>query len=194
MLVNWLLVVGGAVCVLLEVVMGGFAGFDLVLIGSTVAIGGLAGLLAGSPTTGVVVAAILSLGYIALGRRWVRAHRPAAAALFADDFDGPESTFAENWSNTAPGDDVPGGTVTLSLQAAEPPAAVRANGALQIVEGGPAGDKWISTKRAFDWTPNQPGEFAHVGAMTDPRIMSDVLRRLRGEKPWTKEPAAALPE
>jgi hypothetical protein len=39
------------------------------------------------------------------------------------------------------------------------PAAVRANGMLRIIEGGPSGDKWISTKRAFDWTPDQPGEW-----------------------------------
>ena len=43
------------------------------------------------------------------------------------------------------------------------------------------------------WVPNPPGELAHVGAMTDPRILSDVLRRLRGEKPWTTQPAAPLP-
>jgi hypothetical protein len=43
------------------------------------------------------------------------------------------------------------------------------------------------------WLPNPPGEFSHVGAMTDPRILADVLRRLRGEKPWTSEPPAPLP-
>jgi hypothetical protein len=43
------------------------------------------------------------------------------------------------------------------------------------------------------WVPNVPGEFTHIGAMRDPRIMADVLRRLRGEKPWTTEPAAPLP-
>ena len=98
--------------------------------------------------------------------RWLREHRPVAGVLFSDDFDGPDATFLANWSNTAPGDDVPGGTgvVTLAVaQASSPvppaPAAVRANGTLRIIEGGPSGDKWISTKRAFDWTPNQPGEW-----------------------------------
>ena len=43
------------------------------------------------------------------------------------------------------------------------------------------------------WVTNPPGQFAHVGAMTDPRILADVVRRLRGEKPITKEPAAPLP-
>ena len=99
--------------------------------------------------------------------RWVREHRPTAAALFADDFEGPESAFAENWSNTAPGDDAPGGTaivqlVTSNATKPEPPAAVRTNGTLQIVEGGATGDKWLSTKQAFDWTPNKPGEWIQV--------------------------------
>src|SRR5437879_12465069 len=73
MLVNWVLIIGGALCVLAEVVMGGFAGFDLVLIGSAVAAGGLVGLIAGSPVAGFVAAAGLSVVYIALGRRWVQA-------------------------------------------------------------------------------------------------------------------------
>ncbi len=96
--------------------------------------------------------------------RWVREHRPTAAALFSDDFEGPEATFAENWSNIAPGDDAPGGTAVVQLitsNTTKPavPAAVRTNGTLQIVEGGVTGDKWLSTKRAFDWTPNKPGEW-----------------------------------
>src|SRR5206468_3483705 len=41
---NWVLVVAGALLVLLEVALGGFAGFDLVLIGSAFVIGGLLGL------------------------------------------------------------------------------------------------------------------------------------------------------
>lgn len=99
--------------------------------------------------------------------RWVREHRPTAAAIFSDDFDGPEAFFAENWSNTAPGDDVPGGTAVVQLLTdnatlPEPPAAVRTNGTLQLIEGGAAGDKWLSTKQSFDWTPNKPGEWIQV--------------------------------
>ncbi|MFM9962138.1 MAG: DUF1549 and DUF1553 domain-containing protein [Planctomycetaceae bacterium] len=96
--------------------------------------------------------------------RWLRENRPVAGVLFSDDFDGPELSFLANWSNTAPGDDAPGGTGTVTLAFGgdvilEAPAAVRAKGTLRIIEGGPSGDKWISTKRAFDWTPNQPGEW-----------------------------------
>ncbi|MBC7816803.1 MAG: DUF1553 domain-containing protein, partial [Planctomycetaceae bacterium] len=116
--------------------------------------------------------------------RWLREHRPVAGVLFSDDFDGPEATFLANWSNTAPGDDTPGGTgiVTLTALGAglptppkpEAPAAVRANGTLRIIEGGPIGDKWISTKRAFDWTPNQPGEWIQATFdLLDNKVNSD---------------------
>src|SRR5205814_7120526 len=50
------------------------------------------------------------------------------------------------------------------------------------------------TGRTPWWVPDRPGEFAHVGTMTDPRILADALRRLRGEKPWTTDPPASLPK
>jgi membrane protein implicated in regulation of membrane protease activity len=70
---NWVLIVVGAVLVLIEVALGGFAGFDLVLIGSAFVVGGVLGLVVGSPAIGFMVASVLCVGYIALGRRWVRA-------------------------------------------------------------------------------------------------------------------------
>ena len=96
--------------------------------------------------------------------RWVKQHRPASALLFSDNFEEPESSFAQNWSNTAPGDDAVGGVAPVALATSansnsNGPAAERLKGVLRIVDGGPSGDKWISTTRAFDWTPNQPGEW-----------------------------------
>ena len=69
---NWILIVAGAVLILLEVGFGGFAGFDLVLIGSSMALGGTLGLVLGSVPVGLGLAAALSLVYIAVGRRWVQ--------------------------------------------------------------------------------------------------------------------------
>ena len=69
---NWVLIVAGALLVLVEVALGGFAGFDLVLIGSAFMIGGAAGFVFHSPATGFVVAAVLCLIYIGVGRRMVR--------------------------------------------------------------------------------------------------------------------------
>ena len=70
---NWLLLVTGAVFILVEVAFGGFAGFDLILIGSAFLLGGGVGLLTHSPVTGLLLASGLCVGYIAVGRRWVRA-------------------------------------------------------------------------------------------------------------------------
>ena len=43
------------------------------------------------------------------------------------------------------------------------------------------------------WLPNRVGEFAHLGAAADPRIVADIARRLRDEKPFTSPPAQPLP-
>jgi len=71
---NWLLIISGAVLILLEVALGGFAGFDLVLIGSAFLVGGAVGLLFHGLYLGMIVAGILCALYIVVGRRWVRAH------------------------------------------------------------------------------------------------------------------------
>jgi membrane protein implicated in regulation of membrane protease activity len=69
---NWVLLIAGALMILIEVILGGFAGFDLVLIGSAFVLGGAVGLVLGSPPAGFVIASVLCVAYIALGRRWVR--------------------------------------------------------------------------------------------------------------------------
>ena len=70
---NWVLLVAGALLILVEVAFGGFAGFDLVLIGSAFLLGGGLGLWTQNPALGLVVASALCVAYIAIGRRWVRA-------------------------------------------------------------------------------------------------------------------------
>ncbi|MHC4764551.1 MAG: lipase family alpha/beta hydrolase [Planctomycetota bacterium] len=42
------------------------------------------------------------------------------------------------------------------------------------------------------WVANPPFALAHLGAPHDPRIMADILRRLRGEEPLATLPAAAV--
>jgi hypothetical protein len=96
---------------------------------------------------------------------WIRQNRSVAAVKFQDDFEKPGVSLSQNWTNTAPGDDAPGGVVAVNLftdQVAPGPAAVFKNGTLQIVEGDPTGDKWISTRQAIDWTPDKPGEWVQV--------------------------------
>lgn len=43
------------------------------------------------------------------------------------------------------------------------------------------------------WTPCPSFEPSHAVAFQDPRILADIARRLRGEQPWTREPAAPVP-
>jgi len=43
------------------------------------------------------------------------------------------------------------------------------------------------------WVPTPSGEWAHMAAFKDPRILADIARRLRGEPPLTHSPAAPLP-
>jgi membrane protein implicated in regulation of membrane protease activity len=69
---DWVLIVTGALLILVEVALGGFAGFDLVLIGSAFIIGGVAGIVLKNPALGFVIAAVLCVLYIGVGRRMVR--------------------------------------------------------------------------------------------------------------------------
>ena len=87
---SWLLVLLGAGLVMTEVLLGGFAGFDLVLIGSTFLIGGAVGLLTHDPIKGSITASLLCLAYIALGRRMLKHKlgRPSGARSNVDAWIG----------------------------------------------------------------------------------------------------------
>lgn len=69
---SWLLLMVGAVLVLVEVILGGFAGFDLVLIGSAFVLGGIVGLITNNPAMAYATAAVLGIAYMAVGRRLLR--------------------------------------------------------------------------------------------------------------------------
>jgi len=102
---------------------------------------------------------------IALQRReladWTREHRPRGETLFEDHFDSPEQLTAL-WSNTAPGDDAPGGLPAVNVGAGAAPGAVCESGALNLIESGAAGNRWLSTARSFDWTPDETGGWVQV--------------------------------
>lgn len=87
---SWILVILGAALILFEVLLGGFAGFDLVLIGSTFLVGGAVGLVSHDPIKGSITASALCLAYIAVGRRMVRAKfgKSAGAKSNVDAFVG----------------------------------------------------------------------------------------------------------
>lgn len=70
--VNWLLVIGGIICVIIELAMGALTGFDLALVGASLAVGGVIGLFAGSANVGMLAAAALALVYFAVLRSWLK--------------------------------------------------------------------------------------------------------------------------
>ena len=83
---------------------------------------------------------------------WVKRNRPRGSVLFLDEFD-PNTPLAPRWSNTAPTDNRPGGKVPVTPDGENPPAARIRRGRLEIAAGGTL-DSWITTTRAFDWTPD----------------------------------------
>lgn len=93
---------------------------------------------------------------------WVKDHRVRGDVLFEDGFDSVSERVEDQWSDTAPGDDSPGGSVAVKLDVESPPAAMIKDGKLRIIEGGTQGDSWLSTKAKFDWTPDTVGEAIQV--------------------------------
>jgi membrane protein implicated in regulation of membrane protease activity len=70
--VNWLLVIGGIVCVIIELALGALTGFDLALLGASLTVGGGIGILAGSAKIGLLAAGVLALLYLAVFRSWLK--------------------------------------------------------------------------------------------------------------------------
>ena len=56
--VNWLLVIAGVLCVAAELALGASTGFDLALVGASLAAGGAIGLLARSGQGGLILSLI----------------------------------------------------------------------------------------------------------------------------------------
>ena len=112
-------------------------------------------------------------------RDWAKQNRPADIVLFADDFTSPER-LSDRWTSTIPGDDSPAGVSTVTLLTSDDvqpqplPAALATEGQLKIIEGGNAGDKWLSTCQTFDWTPAAEGQWVQVSfALVDTKVRDD---------------------
>jgi membrane protein implicated in regulation of membrane protease activity len=71
--VNWLLVIVGVLFAAAELALGALTGFDLALVGASLAAGGLIGLLAQSWHVGLISATVFALLYFLLLRRWLKA-------------------------------------------------------------------------------------------------------------------------
>lgn len=104
---------------------------------------------------------------------WAKQNRVRGQVLFEDTFDDA-TPLANRWSTTAPGDDVPSGAVPVNLDSTTAPAARVNRKQLEIIEGNTQGDSWISTKQAFDWTPDEPGSAIQATIdLIDHRIAAD---------------------
>jgi hypothetical protein len=88
--------------------------------------------------------------------QWVSVNRPRGQSLFADDFDA-RPALSGRWSNTAPGDNAPGGKVPVNIDSAEAPGLVVQDGRLKIITAGGQPEAWVSTCDKFDWTPDEIG-------------------------------------
>ena len=84
---------------------------------------------------------------------WLAKNREPSELLFQESF--ADESWKARWSNTAPGDDHPGGMVNVGAAAANGANVV--DGTLQIVSG-PA-EAWLSTVNPFDWTPDAQGSW-----------------------------------
>ena len=79
--VNWMLIITGTACLIAEVALGVATGFDLALIGLSLAAGGAIGLAFDSVRIGFLSAAVFSITYWLLLRRHVKSRIAAAGKL-----------------------------------------------------------------------------------------------------------------
>jgi pimeloyl-ACP methyl ester carboxylesterase len=69
----------------------------------------------------------------------------------------------------------------------------------EVVPYARLGDRVVGERNAAPegmtplWVPNLPLEGSHLLAFSDPRIVGDIARRLRGDAPFATEPAEPLP-
>jgi membrane protein implicated in regulation of membrane protease activity len=70
---NWILLIVGVLAFAAEVVLGAATGFDLALLGASLAAGGAAGLMFGSAKVGLFSAGALAFIYLAFLRKRIRA-------------------------------------------------------------------------------------------------------------------------
>lgn len=66
------MIIVGLFCAIASLAIGIDAGFDILLLGSVLVISGLLGASMSSSTVSLVVAIILSIGYVFLGRKFIK--------------------------------------------------------------------------------------------------------------------------
>lgn len=69
---EWIILYLGLFAIILELFLGVSTGFDLLIIGAALLIGGAVGVVTENWQIGLAVSSILALGYIMLGRKYLR--------------------------------------------------------------------------------------------------------------------------
>ncbi|MBM3283851.1 NfeD family protein [Candidatus Gottesmanbacteria bacterium] len=69
---SWLLIFLGLLAILTELIVGVQTGFDLVLLGLALVLGGIVGNWLNNWQIGLLAAAVLAVSYIVLGRRFIK--------------------------------------------------------------------------------------------------------------------------
>jgi len=109
---------------------------------------------------------------------------PHAGAVFASEFG-----FTQFHRDMCPGS-----AFLESLAASDADAKYKLFPYVRLGDG-IVGDQYAAPpNQTAWWVSNPPLQFAHAGALTDPRILADIARRLRGEHPFATLPRAPLPE
>jgi len=80
---------------------------------------------------------------------WVASNRVSGKTLFMDSFDA--ASLNEKWTSTS-----------VSLGSEKAPGAIVKDGVLRIIESGATGDRWVSTRQAFDWKPAAKQDWIQV--------------------------------
>ncbi len=82
---NYLLVVAGLMAIVLELVLGVATGFDLLLVGVALIIGGVVGMVTGNFMTALIVVGILLLLYFFVGRSFLKKNLTIKTTLTNSD-------------------------------------------------------------------------------------------------------------
>ncbi len=93
---------------------------------------------------------------------WAKDNQPRGADLFRDEFAIGGAPLADAWSNAAPGDDAPAGRPAINLDSETRPATIVRDGSLHVLESGELGDRVMSTRQTFQWSPAAEGAWIQV--------------------------------
>ncbi|WP_406696778.1 PSD1 and planctomycete cytochrome C domain-containing protein [Singulisphaera sp. Ch08] len=107
-------------------------------------------------------------------RVWSEQNRRKGEVRFQDNFDDKPGRLAPLWNSMAPADDTPFGSPPVNIDSEVAPGALIKDGMLRVVESGTAGNRFLSTRQAFDWSPDNVGGWIEVSFdLVDRKLKAD---------------------